>query len=347
VLLGKLNTFEFAYGFTTNNPHYGNTLNPWALDRTSGGSSGGSGAAVAAGLAVAATGTDTGGSIRVPAAFCGCVGLKPTFGRVSRAGIVPLALTLDHAGPITRTVEDAAIMLQAMAGYDPDDYGTLRVPPGDYVHGLAGGVRGLRIGVPRAFFFDVLDDEVRSAVEKALEVFRSLGAGVVDVEIPGLDTVSRTMGIVEASEGAAYHADAWKSRPGDFGPALVAMLKRQAPSAPELIAAYRYRYSLAEKVRQVLETVDLLLTPTTAAAAPPVDDPRLRIGNGTAGIGRCTEPFNGSEVPTLSLPCGFTAAGLPIGMQITGRPLDEATVLRAGHAYEQATEWHTHTPRLV
>jgi aspartyl-tRNA(Asn)/glutamyl-tRNA(Gln) amidotransferase subunit A len=346
VLLGKLNTFEFAYGFTTNNPHYGNTRNPWALSRTPGGSSGGSGAAIAASLAVATTGTDTGGSIRVPASFCGCVGLKPTYGRISRSGIVPLSWTLDHAGPLTRTVEDAALMLQAMAGYDPDDYSTLRVPVGDYLGNLRRGVRGLRIGVPRSFFFEMLDDEVRAALDQALEQFRALGAIVSDVDLPGMETVSQTMGVVEAGEGAAYHGDNWKARPNDFGAALVSMLKRQPPTAAALIAAYRYRYALAEKVRRVLQRVDVLVTPTTAGPAPPIDDPRLRIAGRTASIGRCTEPFNGSEVPTLSIPCGFTAAGLPIGMQISGRPLDEATVLRAGYAYEQASPWRERRPVL-
>jgi aspartyl-tRNA(Asn)/glutamyl-tRNA(Gln) amidotransferase subunit A len=346
VLLGKLNTFEFAYGFTTNNPHYGNTRNPWALDRTPGGSSGGSGAATAASLAVVATGTDTGGSVRVPASFCGCVGLKPTYGRVSRAGIVPLSWTLDHAGVISKTVEDAAIVLQAIAGYDADDYSTVRVPVADYVASLRNGVRGLRVGVPRAYFFELLDEEVRTAIEFALAQFRKLGADVADVDLPGMETVSQTMGIVEASEGAAYHAEAWKTRPEDFGAALASMMRRQPPSGPELIAAYRYRHALAEKVRRVLETVDVLITPTTAGPAPLIDDPRLRIGERTASIGRCTEPFNGSEVPTVSVPCGFTAAGLPVGMQITGRPFDEATVLRVAHAYERAASWHTRRPAL-
>ena len=184
VLLGKLNTHELAFGVTTNNPHFGATHNPWNVDAIPGGSSGGSGAAIAAGLAVATTGTDTGGSIRIPGSLCGCVGLKPTYGRVSKAGVLPLSWLLDNTGPITRTVEDAALMLQAMAGYDPDDFATVPVPVDDYVAGLGAGIRGLKLGVPRAYFFDRLDDDVRSAVEQALEVLRGLGAEIREVKLP-------------------------------------------------------------------------------------------------------------------------------------------------------------------
>jgi aspartyl-tRNA(Asn)/glutamyl-tRNA(Gln) amidotransferase subunit A len=348
VLLGKLNTHEFAYGVTTNNPHFGPTRNPWDTERIPGGSSGGSGAAIAAGMATATTGTDTGGSIRIPAALCGVVGLKPTYGRVSKAGVFPLSWMFDHAGPITRTVEDAALMLRVMAGYDPADFSTVPVPVEEYTAGLGAGIRGLRVGVPRAYFYDRLDDEVRAAVETALDALRGLGAQVRDVETPDIGTlVPQFFGLVLA-EAQEIHAESLKTRAGDFGPDVGDILAQPTPPAAALTAALRASYTLTEVFRRALTEVDLLVTPTTPLPATPIGQETAAYGGAEepviSAMIRCTAPFNATHLPALSVPCGFTTGGLPIGLQIAGRPFAEATVLRAGHAYEQATAWHLRRP---
>jgi aspartyl-tRNA(Asn)/glutamyl-tRNA(Gln) amidotransferase subunit A len=350
VLLGKLNTHEYAYGVTTTNPHYGATRNPWNLAHIPGGSSGGSGAAIAAGLAVATTGTDTGGSIRIPASVCGVVGLKPTYGRVSKQGVLPLSYAFDHAGPLTRTAEDAALVLNAIAGYDANDATTVRAPTEDYTAQLGAGVRGLRVGVPRAWFYDHCDEEVVAAVELALAELRRLGADVRDVELPGVaDGVGATFAFVLA-EAQHIHAEALRSRPEDFGADVRALLESPAPSAESLMTALRARDVLTVSVRRALESVDVLATPATPIVAARIGDDTIRVGGADQSVLpamiRCTAPFNATRLPALSLPCGFTRAGLPIGLQLAGRPFDEATVLRAGHAYERATEWHTRTPGL-
>jgi aspartyl-tRNA(Asn)/glutamyl-tRNA(Gln) amidotransferase subunit A len=350
VLLGKLNTHEYAYGVTTTNPHYGPTRNPWDLERIPAGSSGGSGAAIAAGLATATTGTDTGGSIRMPASVCGVVGLKPSFGRVSKQGVLPLSYAFDHAGPIARTVEDAALVLNAIAGYDPDDATTLRAPTDDYTARLGAGVRGLRVGVPREWFFERCDAEVLAAVEAALAELRRLGAEVRDVPLPGIaQGVAATFAFVLA-EAQEIHAAGLRDRPGDFGADVRALLESPAPSGPALMTALRARDALTVTMRRALESVDVLVTPTTPIPAARIGEDSVRIAGAEepvlAAMIRCTAPFNATRLPALSVPCGFTRAGLPIGLQIAGRPLDEATVLRVGHAYEQATDWHTRTPAL-
>ncbi|HZQ38509.1 MAG TPA: amidase [Dehalococcoidia bacterium] len=348
VLLGKLNTHELAYGVTTNNPHFGATHNPWQLDHIPGGSSGGSGAAIAAGMAVATLGTDTGGSIRIPASLCGCVGLKPTYGRASKAGVLPLSYLLDHPGPIVRTVEDAAIVLNAIAGYDPEDPATVPVPVEDYTAALGGGVKGLRIGVLRSYFFERLDDQVRAAVEGAIETLRGLGASVRDVTIPGIQEVIASLFGIVLVEAQAIHAEPLKTRPGDFGPDVGAILSQPTPPASAVAASLRAKDALTVAMRRELEAVDLLLTPTTPLPAIPIGQETVRYGGAEepaiAAFVRCTGPFNASGLPALSLPCGFTRAGLPIGLQLVGRPFDEATVLRAGRAYERVTDWHTRRP---
>ena len=350
ILLGKLNTHEYAYGVTTNNPHFGPTRNPWDLDRIPAGSSGGSGAAIAAGLATATTGSDTGGSIRMPASVCGVVGLKPTYGRVSKAGVLPLSYRYDHTGPLTRTVEDAALVLNVIAGYDPADPASVRVPVDDVTAFLRAGVRGLRIGVPRSYFFDHLEDDIAAAMDLAIDVLVQLGADVRDVDITGVaDGLGGTFGFVLA-EAQDIHAVSLRHRPEDFGSDVREMLSSYWPGTTELMAGQRAIDALTAAMRTVLETVDVLVTPTTPITA-------VRIGQETVHYGgieesvlgamiRCTAPFNATHLPALSLPCGFNREGLPIGLQIAGRPFDEATVLRVGHAYEQATDWHLRTPRL-
>ena len=350
ILLGKTNTHEYAWGTTTNNPHYGPTHNPWNLDRIPGGSSGGSGAAIAARMAAGTLGTDTGGSIRIPAALCGCVGLKPTFGRVSKHGVFPMSWQFDHPGPIVKTVEDAAIMLQAIAGYDPRDFSTVPVPVDDYRATLNDGIRGLRIGVPRSFFFGLLQDEVRSAIEDALDVIRGLGAEVRDVE-PGLTReLNGEAWPLVLAEGQEYHT-AFTTRKGDFGADLQSVLSAPLPDALGLTRAYRASYEVKQLFRQALEEVDLLLTPTTMRTASIIGEEQVLVGDTEMTTGGAfaslTMPFNIAGLPTLALPCGFDADGLPISMQLAGRPFDEATVLRAGHAYEQATEWHKQRPPVA
>lgn len=350
ILLGKLNTHEYAYGVTTTNPHFGATHNPWNLEHIPGGSSGGSGAAIAAGLATATTGTDTGGSIRMPASVCGVVGLKPTYGRVSKAGVLPLSYLFDHAGPITRSVEDAALMLNVIAGYDPADATTVRTSVDDYTSGLGTDLRGLRVGIPRGYFFAQLDDEVAAAVERAIEDLRQLGADVRDVDVAGVEVGVAAVFALVVAEAQEIHAEAWRTRPDDFGADVRELLAGPAPDAPSLMLALRARDALTTAMRCALESVDLLVTPTTPIVAARIGQETIRYGGVEESLLfamiRCTAPFNATGLPALSLPCGFTRAGLPVGLQIAGRPFDEVTVLRAGYAYERATEWHARKPRL-
>jgi aspartyl-tRNA(Asn)/glutamyl-tRNA(Gln) amidotransferase subunit A len=353
VLLGKLNTHELAYGTTTNNHWYGPTRNPWDLDRIPGGSSGGSGAATIADLACATMGTDTGGSIRIPAALCGVVGLKPTYGRVSKAGVMMMSWQLDHAGPLTKTVWDAAIMLEAIEGYDPRDANSVRVGKVDYSTAFEeGNLSGVRVGVPREYFFDTLDPEVRAAVEAALVTLRELGADVRDSDLPGFGL--NTMGVafdMVRTEAVEYHAPRLESSPEGFSPELRNILQNPI-SGTAYVAAQRLMYEYRAAVREALSKVTVLVVPTTMAPAPPigddgsvvdVDGTRLPLSIAMAGL---TARFNIAGTPALSLPCGFTAGGLPIGMSVVGAPFDEWSVFRVAHAYEQATEWHTRRPVL-
>lgn len=350
VLLGKTNTHEFAWGTTTNNPHTGPTRNPWDPERIPGGSSGGSGAAIAARLALGTLGTDTGGSIRIPAALCGCVGLKPTFGRVSRAGIIPMSWQFDHAGPIARTVEDAAMLLQAIAGYDPDDFATVPVPVPDYRAALVPDVRGLRIGVPRDQFFGLLDPEVLVAVEEALECFRTLGATVEDVDSGFTrEQVISAWRLVNV-EGRLYHAPYLEQQPEAYSEELRNILLQPPPEPLDLAAAYLDSYRIKEGVRRALQSVDLLAAPTTMRPASrigedPVEVEGVQLSTGAA-FASLTMPFNLAGVPAISIPCGFSSEGLPIGLQLAARPFDEPTLLRAAFAYECATDWHRREPPL-
>jgi aspartyl-tRNA(Asn)/glutamyl-tRNA(Gln) amidotransferase subunit A len=350
VLLGKLNTHELAAGATTNNPFYGATHNPWDLERIPGGSSGGSGAAIAAGMAAGTLGTDTGGSIRIPAALCGCVGLKPTFGRVSKAGIIPRSWQFDHPGPITKTVEDAAIMLGAIAGYDPDDFATVPVPVPDYRAALTGDIRGMRVGVPRSLFFGLLQDDVRAAVEAALGVLRDLGAEVGDFD-PGVtrEQLVEVRAVVEA-DSHEYLREAFANQRDDFSSELQAMLSQPLPDVIALSRAYRTSYEVQEAFRRALQEVDVLVAPTAMRTASIIGEEPVMVGQVemTTGLAfaSLTWPFSVSGLPVVSLPCGFDSLGLPIGMQIAGKPFCEQSVLRIAHAYEQATEWHSRRPAL-
>jgi len=341
VMLGKLITHEFAFGIQFPGHRFPPARNPWNLDHIPGGSSSGSGAALAAGLTVGSLGSDTGGSIRGPAAFCAIAGLKPTYGRVSRAGVVTLSWSLDHTGPMARSVEDCAFMLQALAGHDPADPASSRAPVADYLAGLEAGVRGLRIGVVRDYFFEGVEAETVAAFERALGELGRLGATVRDVSIPSISVTPAFMTIM-LTEAYAYHARDLRERPQLYGEVLREKLMAGGLfHADEYVQAQRLRSQLRADTARVLETVDVLITPTALGPAPAfrvVLDPDFPFAKSNMA------PFNMTGLPTLALPTGFSSAGLPLSMQISGRPFDEATVLRAGHAFQRATDWHLRRP---
>ncbi len=345
ILLGKLNMHEFAFGATGVNPHYGPCRNPWDPDRITGGSSSGSGAAVAAAECLAALGTDTGGSIRIPASLCGVVGLKPTFGRVSQRGIIPLSWSLDHVGPLTSTVEDAAIVLQAIAGYDAADPSSAAEPVPDYASTLREGISGLRIGIPKEFFFENVDPEIETAVRKAISVLEAQGAILEEVSLPHIEEIPAAVAAIMLPEALAYHQRWMEKRPADYGEDVRYRLElARGYSAVTHVQARRLRETAREEWRQgVFSRADILATPTTAIPAPAIEDSSLQT---TLNLIRLTNPFNFLGLPAISIPCGFTASGLPIGLQLAGRWWDEAAVLRAAHAYQQATEWAQRRPQL-
>ena len=340
VLTGKLTLHEFALGTTSINPHYGAVRNPWNPAHVSGGSSGGSGAAVSAGSCLGALGTDTGGSIRIPASLCGVVGLLPTYGRVSRRGVLPLSWTLDHVGPLAKSVEDAAIILNAIAGYDREDPGSADEPVDDYTGALGRDLRGLRVGLPRDPFWQQCDDPVTAACEGAVDVLRELGASVSEVALP-LQAATGRLNILWA-EAASYHIDTLREHPDGYGQDVrTTMEGGLAVAATTYINDQRLRRKLIEETQAVLRQVDVLVSPTTPHTAP-----TIAAGDPTRDLARLTHPYDVSGIPAVSLPCGFDGEGLPIGLMIGGRHFDEATVLQVAHAYEQATEWHKRRPAV-
>lgn len=341
VLLGKTNTHEFAYGPTGDRSFFGPTRNPYDADRITGGSSGGSGAALATNLCYGAIGSDTGGSIRIPAALCGVVGMKPTFGRVAKSGVFPLAPTMDHLGPMTRTVEDNALMLSTLAGYDLQDLYSVDRPEEDFARDLDRGVSGTVIGVPTGFYFERVDDEVEARVREAVEVFRHLGAEVREVEIPNIRETLYAQRLTLAAEAFAVHEERLKSEPEKFDDhGLERLLKG------EDLRAYRYANAQQRKLQSrrefegVLEEVDIILTPSVPVPATSIEQRELSIGGHDeavySALTRLTGPTNLNGLPSLSVPCGTTASGLPVGLQLIGRPFDEATLYRFGYAYEEA-----------
>jgi aspartyl-tRNA(Asn)/glutamyl-tRNA(Gln) amidotransferase subunit A len=346
ILLGKQNLHEFAYGGSSMISYYGEVHNPWDPACIAGGSSGGSAASVAAGLCYGAIGTDTAGSVREPGALCGVVGLKPTYGRVSVRGVIPLSLSLDHVGPITRTVSDAAAMLQAIAGYDPKDGNCADLPVPDYLKGLAEKLGPVRIGVPRKFFFEDLDGEVAVAAEEALGVLRSLGGNVSEVEID-IPTDRK----LQAAESYVVHAEFVARSPELYQAETLRRIRTGEGVGPnELEERRRELKQIRSEIDQIFEDVDVLVTPTTPIPAPGIDElkqnpdllrPRELL------LLRNTRPANVWGLPTISIPCGFTASGLPIGLQIIGPRWGEESVLRLADAYEKATDWHRRRPMLA
>ncbi|MGH2490541.1 MAG: amidase [Candidatus Limnocylindria bacterium] len=350
VLVGKANMHELALGIETNNALFGQTRNPWDKTRIPGGSSGGSAAAVAAGMSLASIGTDSGGSVRIPAALCGLVGLKPTYGRVSNAGILPNYPSYDCAGPLARTALDCAYVLGVVAGYDADDFATVPMPVEDYAAEIDAGVIGLRIGVPREHFFTTSSQDVRLAVDKALAVYAALGATISDVVIPGLD--ARWAAACARPELGHRHAEAVTTRPQDFDPIVLRKLQSaMTPDLSEHLRARRESERVAHELRRALKSVDVLLVPTTPITATPIGATTVRWDGRDAEVEEAliafTRVFNLLRVPAVTVPCGFDGAGLPIGLQLVGRPFAEATLLRAAHAYEQQTGGHTQRPATV
>ncbi len=348
VFLGKLNMHEFAFGPTTRTTSYFERVrNPWALEHISGGSSGGSGAAVAAGFCYAALGSDTGGSIRQPASFCGIVGLKPTYGRVSTRGTIPVSWSADHIGPMTRSVVDTAIVLQAIAGYDEKEPTSYDMPVEDYGSAATSpGRLQMRVGVPREFFYSDLEPEVKQALEQAIATLMELSGEVREAALE----VSKDRTVILA-EAYAYHAENIATHPDLYLPETLAKLKLGA--GIDMGTYIKARLKLDQHRRQCLKVfadLDVLATPTAPVPPPKSSEIPTRfdeIMSKDSLMWRNTRPFNLSALPTISIPCGFTKTGLPIGLQLSAAPWREAAVLRLAHAYEQATSWHARHPKIA
>src|SRR5947208_14790095 len=351
VRLGSLQMVEFAYGPTGHNAHFGAVHNPWHIDHVTGGSSSGSGSAVAARLTFAALGSDTGGSIRLPAHFCGVTGLKTTVGLVSRAGAMPLSQSLDTVRPLAQTVEDCALLIGLMAGADPEDptASTLLVP--NYMAETTGSLKGLRIGVPTAFYVDDLDSEVARVLDETIGTLKKEGAGIVKVDLPDQRQLTAACQIVLATEAAAFHKRWMIERPQDYGAQVLMRLQNGlAIPAVTYLEAMRWRGPALAAYLAATAGVDAVLAPVAPAAAPTIVE--SDVGNSPAAeamiqrLTRFTRPVNYLGLPSLAIPAGFTGTGLPIGMQLIGRPFDEATLLRAGAAFQRATDFHARCPAM-
>ena len=345
ILLGKLSMYEFALGGPDPTTQFALARNPWNLEHIPGGSSSGSGSAVASGQCMGALGSCTGGSIRGPASYCGVVGLKATYGRVSRAGVVTLSWSQDHCGPLTWTVEDSALMLQAIAGHDPKDPASSTTPTSDYAEAIREDISGLVVGLPRHFFFDPrpsVDPEVQATVEKAVKELESLGARVEEVTIPSLEYVRSANSIIMLTEAYSFHADNLRNRPGDYGQqARVRFRTGGLFSAYDYLQATKIRQVAKREFAQALEKVDVLVSPTMTQPAAPFQgyDPAT-----TARDPSFTAPYNFTGLPAISVPCGFTQKGLPVGMQIAGKPFAEPDILRVAHTYERHAGWYKRRP---
>jgi aspartyl-tRNA(Asn)/glutamyl-tRNA(Gln) amidotransferase subunit A len=352
VLLGKTNMHEFAYGGTSAVSYFGAVHNPWDASRISGGSSGGSAAAVAAGLCLAALGTDTAASVRQPAAYCGVVGLKPTYGLVSTRGVVPFSWTCDHVGPFARTVTDSALMLQAIAGYDPGDIGSQSMEVPDYNAALRRKVSALRVGVVRTYFFADLDPEIDTAVDDALGILGRITAGLHDVMLPGSTQAVLDLRVtVRAAEAYAYHKDFVEKTPELYQPETLKRLRADAAVDASTYIRARRQVDVIRRsaAAEMFKSVDVIVTPTTPIPPPLLTDVGKDIDASmtlTTRTSRNTAPFNVYGWPTISVPCGFTRGGLPIGLQISGPPGGDAVVLWVARAYEQATDWHSRRPSV-
>ena len=349
ILLGKTNMHEFAYGVTNDNPHYGPARNPWDAKRVPGGSSGGSGVAVAAGMCAASLGSDSGGSIRIPSACCGTVGLKPTYGRVSRYGAIPLSWTLDHVGPIARSVEDAAILLQVVSGPDVRDPTASESPVPDYRKELHKGIAEMRIGVPENYFFEHVDPEIERAVRSGILELEKLGAKLVPVRILHLELCSAMEAHITLAEATSYHEPYLRKRAEEYGDRVRVNLEAgRYLLATDYVKSQRARMLLLEGFREIFRQVDVLVTPTLPAFPPEIGQVYVKSGDLQEHVVdamlRFNIPFNLTGLPAISVPCGFSASHLPVGLQVAGKAFDEATVLRVAQAYQSATTWSQPRP---
>ena len=344
-IMGKTNTHEIALGVTGNNPHYGAAHNPWNTDLIPGGSSSGSAIAVATGMALGALGTDTGGSIRIPASLCGVVGFKPTFGRVSTRGVFPLSWNLDHVGPLTTCVRDAALLLQVISIYDAIDPGSIKMITGDYLGHLVDDIQGKKVTLGVGEFVESADPEVLNAVRDTAKVFESLGCKVQEVNVSWMREAALANATMTRSDGAAVHRDRLRENPEMFGEDVLRRLQEGAKTtSTEYALARRTQTEVKKRCELFFESTDFLIIPSTPIVAPAI------AGNDAveqaARLTRFTAPFNLAGLPAISIPCGFTKAGLPIGLQIVSKAWGDAKVLNAAYAYEQATDWHTQRPTI-
>ncbi|MGJ4950867.1 amidase [Bradyrhizobium sp. HKCCYLS20291] len=351
IRLGTLQMAEFAYGPTGHNAHYGPVHNPWKLGYVTGGSSSGSGSAVGARLTFAALGSDTGGSIRTPANFCGVTGLKVTWGRVSRAGAMPLSQSLDTVGPLARTAEDCALLLGLMAGPDPEDPTASAVPVQDYVAATKASIKGLRIGVPKSFYVDDLHPEVARCLDATIAVLKTEGADVVQVELPDQRQLTAACQLVLAVEAAAFHKRWMIERPQDYGPQVMMRLQLAlAVSGVTYLEALRWRGAALAAHVAATSGVDAIIAPASPLVTPSIAESDVGGAPGAEAliqhITRFTRPVNYLGLPSLAIPSGFTSTGLPVGMQLIGRSFDEATILTIGAAFQRATDFHARVPTL-
>ena len=355
IILGKENLEEFAAGATSNNPHYGAVHNPWALDHIPGGSSGGGGANVAAGVTFASLGTDLAGSVRLPGTFCGVVGLKQTFGRVSQRGLMVTSFNGDHIGPMTRCVADSALVLQAIAGHDPLDPSSVPVPVPDYTEDLAGGLRGVKIGVPSNHYFEHLDQEVETAVRQAIAVMEELGAELQDVSLPYMKYAG-ALRLAMMADMVVTHESYLKSHRRDYGPdVLYRVLPGQFVLGRDYSKSLKVQRMIKEDYARVFQQVDILVTPTAPVPAPRIDaeyvtmdgvQHRVR-GPGSSLMPRNTSPMNATGLPAITVPCGFTKSGLPIGVQLISRAFEESFLLRVAQGYEELSPSRGQRPSVV
>jgi aspartyl-tRNA(Asn)/glutamyl-tRNA(Gln) amidotransferase subunit A len=351
IRLGSLQMSEFAYGPTGHNSHYGAVHNPFALDHITGGSSSGSGAAVAARLTFAALGSDTGGSIRMPAHFCGVTGLKTTVGRISRAGAMPLSQSLDTVGPLARTAEDCAVLLALMAGADPEDPTAVSVPVQDYAAATTQSIKGLSIGVPASFYVDDLDAEVAAALDATIAELKREGVNIVAVELPDQRQLAAASQLVLAVEAAAFHKRWMIERPQDYGAQVLMRLQNGlAIPAVNYLEAVRWRGVALAAHLAAVKGVDAVIAPVSPVPAPTIAESDVGTAPDAEAViqrlTRFTRPINYLGLPSLSIPSGFTRRGLPVGMQLVGRSFDEATLLRIGAAFQRATDFHERVPQL-
>src|SRR3954467_90028 len=352
VRLGSLQMVEFAYGPTGHNPHYGAVRNPWNVDHITGGSSSGSGSAVAARLTFAALGSDTGGSIRMPAHFCGVTGLKTTVGRISRAGAMPLSQSFDTVGPLARTVEDCALLTGLMAGADPNDLTAVSGDVPDYVAATGGSLKGLTIGVPTAFYVDDLDADTARILDETVATLKREGAEIVSVELPEQRQLTAACQFVLATEAAAFHKRWLIERPQDYGPQVLMRLQNGlAISGVSYLEAMRWRGPALAAHLAATARVDAVLTPVAPSAAPTIAESDLGNSPDTEAViqrlTRFTRPVNYLGLPSLTVPSGFTSSGLPVGMQLIGASFDEAMLLRIGATFQRATDFHSKRPELA